>query len=348
MIKRALLGLALGVAAVPLVLGPADAAGPGLSIDDVIVVEPSWPDTHTPAVFTVTLDQPVATTVTVDYAASAPAIEATSGTLTFAPGDVSEQLTVQAVRRPTVTSDETFLVTLSNSAGAPIADAWGIGTVRNSDRKGSWGCHAEPVDVWNYVWVSVGGKYGYEIDQDVPVGSERGCPNTDTSDPMTTTNRIPGPLGAGGYTVEVGATRAHASTVPWPNPADTRPFVGDGADNEASVASVRITGPGLDLRIDAAQASVAARCAAIGSSPAFTSASRVSGMVLNGQPIGTVTDPMEIPIAGGTLWLNRTKTSYWPLRIQNAVELVLNSPFNHVVYLASASVYTVSGNPCST
>ncbi|KAA1426879.1 hypothetical protein [Nocardioides antri] len=347
MVKRLLLALVLGVAALPLAVGPVHATGPGLSIDDVTVVEPSWPDAEAPAVFTVTLDQPVATTVTVDYSASAPAIRATSGTLTFVPGDVSEQLAVEVLRRSSTANDESFVVTLSNTSGAPMADPWGVGRVLNSDRGGSWSCQTHPVEVWNYA--SVPTDFGPTAEEDVSIGSEHGCPSTDTSDPTTATNRVPGPLGTHGYTVEVGATRSRASTVPWPNPDDTRPFVGDGADVEASVATLHITGPGLDLRLDGAWATAGARCVVIGDPPSFTSASRVSGLVLNGRRIGAVTDERRIPVAGGVLWLNRTEPAGWPYRRQSAVHLVLNGSYdNHEVLVASASVYAPFGNPCST
>jgi Calx-beta domain len=65
---------------------------------------------------------------TIDYAA-------TSGTLTFAPGETAKTATVQANGDTTVEPDETFTVNLSNAVGnATIADAQAVATIVNDDR----------------------------------------------------------------------------------------------------------------------------------------------------------------------------------------------------------------------
>ncbi len=51
---------------------PSEAATPALSINDVTVDEPNWPDWEAPAVFTVSLDQAAADPVTVHWATSKP------------------------------------------------------------------------------------------------------------------------------------------------------------------------------------------------------------------------------------------------------------------------------------
>ena len=90
--------------------------------------------------FTVTLSQASATAVTVQYAtadgtasASSDYI-ATSGVLTFAPGQTSKTITV-AVRGDTlVEAAETFRVLLSSASGANITTATGTGTINNDDQ----------------------------------------------------------------------------------------------------------------------------------------------------------------------------------------------------------------------
>lgn len=92
------------------------------------------------AVFTVTLSGVSGSTVTVDFAsangsATAPAdYLATSGTLTFAPGEVSKQMVVQVVGDNAVEANETFSVNLANPTNASIAGSgFGLGTITNND-----------------------------------------------------------------------------------------------------------------------------------------------------------------------------------------------------------------------
>jgi hypothetical protein len=92
------------------------------------------------AVFTVTLSAVSGSTVTVDYAtANGSAVApgdylATSGTLTFAPGEVSKQIVVQTVGDVLVEANETYSVNLSNPANATIAGSgYGLGTITNND-----------------------------------------------------------------------------------------------------------------------------------------------------------------------------------------------------------------------
>lgn len=93
--------------------------------------------------FTVTLTSASASTVTVNYAtingtATAPSdYAATSGTLTFTPGQTTQTVTVQVNGDTTVESDETFFVSLSNPVSAMIARAQGVGTILNDDSASS-------------------------------------------------------------------------------------------------------------------------------------------------------------------------------------------------------------------
>ena len=101
-----------------------------LNIDDVTIDE----DNGT-IVFTVSLDQPSASTVTVDYATSSGSatsgidFTAASGTLTFVPGDQTETITVSVANDSLFEQSETFGVNLSAASGASIGDGLGVGTI---------------------------------------------------------------------------------------------------------------------------------------------------------------------------------------------------------------------------
>jgi hypothetical protein len=89
--------------------------------------------------FTVHLDAASARTVTVNYAtfdgtAIAPGdYTATSGTLSFAPGETSKTFSVALVNDSTQESTETFEVRLSGAVNANIADATDTGTITDDD-----------------------------------------------------------------------------------------------------------------------------------------------------------------------------------------------------------------------
>lgn len=91
------------------------------------------------AVFTVTLSGAAAAPVSVDYATANGTATAgqdymaTSGTLTFQPGDTSRLLPVSVLGDTVVEPDETFSVVLSNPVNAQLAVATGTGTIVNDD-----------------------------------------------------------------------------------------------------------------------------------------------------------------------------------------------------------------------
>ncbi len=88
-----------------------------------------------PARFDVSLSSPGANAVTVDYATgdgtatSGADYEATSGTLTFTPGETNKMIDVNVVGDLVSEPDESFQVNLSNPAGASLVDASGLGTI---------------------------------------------------------------------------------------------------------------------------------------------------------------------------------------------------------------------------
>ncbi len=95
--------------------------------------------------FTVSLSAASTSQVTVAYATSngtataGQDYTAKSGTLTFAPGVTSQQVTVAVAGDTAVEPNETLNVTLSNPTGATIADGSAIGTITNDDSQTTTG-----------------------------------------------------------------------------------------------------------------------------------------------------------------------------------------------------------------
>jgi hypothetical protein len=110
---------------------------PAVSINDVTVSEGNSGVTN--FVFTLSLSSPAAGSVTVDYAtANDTAIAgldytASSGTVTFLPGEMTRQITIPVLGETTVEATEKFFINLSNPSGATLGDAQGIGTIANDD-----------------------------------------------------------------------------------------------------------------------------------------------------------------------------------------------------------------------
>jgi len=114
---------------------------PGVSINDVSQLEGNGPN---PMNFTVTLSQPAAGVVTVDFStadgtATAPGdyTAVVNGTVTFDPGETSKPAAVTIIGDTTVEPDENFTVNLSNPSGAAIVDGQGTGTMQNDDAVGA-------------------------------------------------------------------------------------------------------------------------------------------------------------------------------------------------------------------
>ena len=111
-----------------------DTPEPQLSIEDVTVAENAGT-----AVFTVTLAAASGAEVTVDYATSDDTAlagsdyTASSGTLTFSPGDTTKTFDVTLLDDSVGEGDETFEVTLSNSTGAGIAVVGAKATINDDE-----------------------------------------------------------------------------------------------------------------------------------------------------------------------------------------------------------------------
>lgn len=115
-----------------------DDAQPAISINDVSQLEGNAATTAFN--FNVTLSNPSAQTITVNFATADNTATllnsdyaSNSGTLTFAPGTVSQPVTVLVNGDVAVEANETFFVNLSAPANATIADSQGVGTIINDD-----------------------------------------------------------------------------------------------------------------------------------------------------------------------------------------------------------------------
>jgi hypothetical protein len=110
---------------------------PTLSVNDVTVTEGN--NGATDADFVVALSPASGRSVTVNYstangtATSAVDYVATSGTLTFSPGETTKTVTVAAIADTSIEPDETFFLDLSGATNATIVDAQGTGTIKDDD-----------------------------------------------------------------------------------------------------------------------------------------------------------------------------------------------------------------------
>jgi len=114
-----------------------DDAAPTLAINNVTTTEGNTGTKN--FTFTVSLTGVTEVPVTVNYATSNGTATAgtdyiaTTGSLTFAPGDIAKAVTVLVNGDTTNEANETFLVLLSGATGATIADASGTGAILNDD-----------------------------------------------------------------------------------------------------------------------------------------------------------------------------------------------------------------------
>ncbi|HYE66306.1 MAG TPA: Calx-beta domain-containing protein, partial [Pyrinomonadaceae bacterium] len=110
-----------------------DETPPYLTINDISLPEPTTGTSN--ATFTVNLPGPLPQTVTVNYAtADGTAIagsdyQATTGTLTFAPGETAKTITVAVNSDAIIEGEENFFVNLSNATNGIIQKSQGVGTI---------------------------------------------------------------------------------------------------------------------------------------------------------------------------------------------------------------------------
>lgn len=326
---------------------PSQAATPALSIDDVTVNEPNWPDWEAPAVFTVSLDRPVAEPVTVHWTTSAPVnvwdpeIKQESGTVTIPPGELRGTLTVTVLRETSNHNDRQFTVTLSIPTNAKIADGVGVGTIINSDRAGRFTCRAEG----GQATALVGSTTYYRIPPIVGYTDECNYPAAATSELVNQS--------VAGVTVRANALDVSVAPTPKGNYSwDTRVNVGDGADAHAKTGVVTITAPDVDVRIETARSGSRIRCEALGSPPVMSGSGAVTGVTINGTTIDQITDHRVYQLGPVRLEFNRptVKTDSSPLPVTRLTRdaVVVAVEVNNVTLVLGRATVGYAGEPCST
>jgi hypothetical protein len=294
-----------------------------ISINDVTVTEGNAGTT--PATFKVTLSHSSSKTITVHYVtadgtATAPGdYGATSGTVTFAPGDTSEDVVVQ-VRGDTIDEpNETFTVNLSQPQNAGIADGTGVGTIIDDDRNGAFSCRASALRLTGLL---------------EPVVANG--PNAPCRDDSATLIQVG--LSGGGVTTTLKAPNARTDQTP-DVLASAAPAVGDSATAHADTTDASI---GVGILATSTVADATARCTGSGV-PTLTSSSKVVGLKVNGQSYDVLTDPVTIPLVLATLRINATINE--PGRITRRAIWLDNAILPDVIVGEAIADY--SGNPCS-
>jgi CSLREA domain-containing protein len=113
---------------------------PTLSVSNVNL--PEGDQNTTNFNFVITLSAGSAQTVSVNYqtaginAVSGADFVNTSGTLSFAPGETSKQITVPVIGDLTAETDEQFNLNLSAPVNAALSDGQGVGTIKDDDNGG--------------------------------------------------------------------------------------------------------------------------------------------------------------------------------------------------------------------
>ena len=130
-------GLHDGVASSFLLTYGVPSSTPTLSIRNINVSEGDAGSTT--AVFTVSLSRPIDETVTVQFstadgtASAGSDYEAASGSVTFAPGEISKSIPIPITGDVRDEYDETLLVNLFAATNAGVADGQGVGTILDND-----------------------------------------------------------------------------------------------------------------------------------------------------------------------------------------------------------------------
>ena len=112
-------------------------SAPSLAVADIALNEGNTGSTN--ATFTVTLSPASSGTVTVNYATAngtataGTDYTATSGTLTFTPGQTSQTVAVPVLGDTAIEANETFTLTLSSASGAALSRAVATATITNDD-----------------------------------------------------------------------------------------------------------------------------------------------------------------------------------------------------------------------
>ncbi|UVS80056.1 Calx-beta domain-containing protein [Actinokineospora sp. UTMC 2448] len=300
---------------------------PGFSIDDVTTTEPDLGATA--ATFTVTLSTPSPSPVSVRYAtadgtATAPGdYAASSGTLTFAPGETSEPVTVQVVGDTVDELTENYTVTLSDPVGAGLIDPVGVGTIVDADRDGAFSCSATALKVAGI---------------SVAKANPQNLPCVDDAETVVSAD-----LNAG--LINVGAEALTADTDLTPDDQQVAPQAGDNARAHSAVERTGISTVGLKIELGVVEASAAVTCVPgpDGLRPVFTGHSHIASLKINGVAVTVGSAPLTIPLVIGSLKLN-SQTVQNGVLVQRAVSV--ETPLTTIVVAeAKADIHGSSAHP---
>jgi Calx-beta domain-containing protein/von Willebrand factor type A domain-containing protein len=306
----------------------------GLSVDDVTVNEGSG-GAPVPATFTVSLLGGTSPNpVTVHYAtangtATAPAdYAATSGDVTFAPGETAKPVTVLVNPDTVDEPNETFTVNLSAPVGAGLVDPTGVGTIVDDDRDGAFSCTGTAANV---------------IGITAAVANPQNLPCADDSQSV-----LDATLNAGLIKVQTHALTS--STDLTPDNQSAAPAAGDHAQASAKIDQTVISTVGLTIELGVIQSQAAATCqpATGGLAPVLTGSSTVASLKINGLSVAVGSAPLTIPLVIGSLKLNGQTVSNGVVK-QQAV--ALDTALAKIVLAESqADVHGTTahpaGNPC--
>jgi hypothetical protein len=307
-----------------------------LAVNDVTVTEGTG-GPPTPATFTVSLLGGASPTpVTVNFAtangtATAPAdYAASTGTVTFAPGETTKPVTVAVVPDAVDELNETFTLNLSSpSTGVGIADGQGIGTIIDDDRDGTFSCTATAADIAGIT---------------AAVANPVNLPCADDSRTVASIS-----LNAGLINVSTSALTARTDLTP--DDQSLPPAAGDRAESSARIDRTTISTIGLAIELGVIQSQATASCVAGpgGLAPGFAGSSNVASLKINGVSVTVGSAPLTIPLIIGSLRLNSTVVANGVVT-QEAV--ALDTPLAHIVLAKSqADVHGTTvhpaGSPCT-
>jgi ELWxxDGT repeat protein len=181
---------------------------PAISITDATVTEGNAGTTAVQ--FTVSLSAPSEVPVTVNYATtggtaiSGTDFQSASGTLTFAPGEVTQPVTVLVTGDRLAEPDETFFLELTGPTNAVIIDNRGVGTILDDEPRVSIGdvtvTEGNTGTVAAVFTVTLAAAYDQPVT--VPYTTANGTATAGT-DFLSATNSVTLPAGATSHTVAV-------------------------------------------------------------------------------------------------------------------------------------------------
>jgi hypothetical protein len=305
-----------------------------VSINDATVTEGNTQlSPATPAKFTVSLDQASTLPVAVNFqtvdgtASSAASLDyvAKSGTVNFAPGETSKNVTIDVRGDLIDEPNETYTVVLSSSTNATIDDGSGLGTIIDDDRSGGFSCR--------------GAGLRAPLLNEVGVSNAPNVPCKDGAGSLLNIPLRPGTIG-------VGATVVSSQTNQTPDDMNTAPALNDRSEADASATGVVLVLGTSVVRASVLKSHAEARCTSpLGGVPTLSSSATIASLTINGKNVATGNGYTRINLLLGVLHINHTTTTATSVtkRALWFENKVLPSSFDVVVAESKADF---SVNPC--